>query len=110
ELLAADPGGGVHSPLRLLEDLAELLQGAVAGGVAVAVVDRLEAVEVPDDHRQRPSTAPGTLELGLEQLLETAAVDEPGEAVGARGAGQPVDEPVRVLALDPDEGSRHHQR
>ena len=51
ELLAADPGGGVHSPLRLLEDLAELLQGAVAGGVAVAVVDRLEAVEVADDHR-----------------------------------------------------------
>ena len=110
ELLAADPGGCVHPPLHVLQDLAELLEGAIAGGVAIAVVDRLEAVEVADDHGKRAAAATGTLELGLEELLEAPPVDEPGEAVGAGRAGQPVDQPVRVLALDPDERPGHHQR
>ena len=46
ELLAADPGEGVHGAHDALYDLAQAAQHVVAGQVPVGVVDLLEVVHV----------------------------------------------------------------
>ena len=49
ELVAAEPGGGVPVPDRVLEPAGGLDQQFVAGLVADGVVDGLEAVEVDEE-------------------------------------------------------------
>ena len=61
-------------------------QVLVAGGVAVAVVDRLETVEVDGEHGGRHVEAPTALLLPLERLLPRAAVCKSGQAIGRRRA------------------------
>ncbi len=58
--------------------------------MAVAVVDRLEAVDVEEDERQRPLRAPVARQRLLQQLVELAPVREAGERVDAR-------EPLQLL-------------
>src|SRR4029077_20711402 len=57
------------------------LEDEVAAEVAVAVVDRLELVEVEGDHRQRPVVARGAGVLALQLLVELALVEDLGQAV-----------------------------
>ena len=59
----------------------DLLQHLVAGEVAEGVVDRLEVVDV--DQQQRPGRhlAARARHLGLDLLLETAPVPQPGQRV-----------------------------
>ena len=63
-----------------VEDLGEHAQGAVAGLVAVRVVQLLEVVEVGGGDRKRPLR----LDQVAQPLLERPPVVEPGEAVGRR--------------------------
>ena len=53
----------------------------VAGGVAEAVVDVFEVVEVDEQQRAARVVAAHVRELVLERALEAAAVEQPGERV-----------------------------
>jgi hypothetical protein len=55
--------------------------------VALALVHRGERVEVANDHRQRTARARGALEFHVEQLLEGAAVQQPGEGIRSSRVG-----------------------
>ena len=61
----------------------DVLEHGVAGGVAVAIVRLLEAVEVEHHHREPPlgSGPLRSAELLVEALLEETTVPEPGERI-----------------------------
>ena len=63
-------------------DMRHLHQHAVAGLVAVRVVDALEAVDVEQQHRERQLVALEDAEQLADLLLEVAQVVEAGERVG----------------------------
>src|SRR5206468_858061 len=81
-----------------------------------AVVQRLEVVEIADDDAERLTAPARPLELGLEQLMEAAPIQETGELVGYRRVSETPDQPVHVRALqrheapDREEGSRGRGR
>src|SRR4051812_23338477 len=52
ELVSAEPGGGVARPDRRAHPPGDLDEQVVAGGVAEAVVDPLEVVEVDEENRR----------------------------------------------------------
>ena len=88
ELVAAQAEGGVGAA-DLPQPAADRGQDAVAGRVAVGVVDGLEAVEVDDDQRQGARVADVPGQLALQRLVERAAVAEAGQRVqAARALGQ----------------------
>ena len=86
ELVAAPPSDEVVCAYGLRDRGARPPQVLVAGGVAVAVVDRLEAVEVDGEHGGRQVEAPTASLLALERLVPRAAVCEPRQAIGRRRA------------------------
>src|SRR5438045_1320715 len=57
ELVAADPEGVVGAPQRPGEDRGERAERVVSGRMPVAVVQRLEAVEIAHDETERPAVA-----------------------------------------------------
>ncbi len=59
ELVAAEPGDGVLVAHAVTHPLRRLAEQLVAGGVAEAVIDALEAIEVDDHDRHRKVVAPG---------------------------------------------------
>jgi hypothetical protein len=79
ELVAAEPADGVQRAQQRAQRDRDPAQDLVAGGVALAVVDLLEAVEVEDQQRQRPAVAGGVRQLGLGALGEAAPVQRAGE-------------------------------
>ena len=64
-------------------------------------------IEIGDQQGQGPSGASRPCELDLEQLLESAAVEQAGERVGARCVAQALDEPGHAGAQQPHERRRH---
>ena len=88
ELLAAVAGGLVGRAADAAQAGAERLEHAVAGEVAVAVVDRLEVVDVEQDQPGRLGVALVPRDGGAEQLLQAAVVREPGQLVGDGLAAQ----------------------
>ena len=76
ELVAAEPGGGVADTDARRQSLGDLEQHAVAGGVTEAVVDRLEVVEVEEDHRELEVLAPRPGQSVADALVEQRAVGE----------------------------------
>src|SRR5581483_1491501 len=68
ELVAADPERLVAAAERVVQRAREDLQRVVAGGMAEAVVQLLEAVEVADDERERAVVAQRACNLALEPL------------------------------------------
>ena len=68
----------------LLMRIGELAQHVVAGVVAVAVVDRLEVVDVEHQHGQRLAARGRLLDQRAEVAFHVAAVVEAGERVGDR--------------------------
>ncbi|WP_278259024.1 alpha/beta hydrolase [Nocardioides convexus] len=64
ELVPAEPAHQAARAEDGLADLPEVAQRLVPGGVAVAVVERLEVVEVGDDHRHRLAV-PAAVDLPL---------------------------------------------
>ena len=64
-----------------VQALGEVQQHGVAGGVAEAVVDRLEVVEVHEDHGQPGALAAGARDRMSHPLDEQRAVGEVGDGI-----------------------------
>ena len=77
ELVAADAGDDVAGPHAAAQPLGEDEQELVAGGVAAAVVDALEVVEVDEEHAHRAAAA----QHPVGDLLEQRAVGQSGQRV-----------------------------
>ena len=71
-------------------------QLAIAGLVAVVVVDLLEAVEVAEDERQRDALPLAPRELGLEAMHERAPIQESRERVALRERAHLLELPQRL--------------
>jgi hypothetical protein len=83
EVVAAQAGQGVPGAQRALEAAGDLDQEVVAGVVAEAVVDALEAIDVEVQHRERQGVA--GLALGPpEQVLDPVHEQGPVGQVGER--------------------------
>ena len=82
ELLAAVAGHEVGFAGAVGEDRRHPAQDVVAPGVAEAVVDPLEVVEVHHQERERVAVAFAAPHLALEGVLEVTVVVEAGELVG----------------------------
>ena len=87
EFLAAEPEYGVAGPHRRSDDAHDPLQHDVAGGMAEAVVEALEMIDVDDEQAQRPAGQRRLLDTLSAQMLEPAAIERAGQRV-ASGAGQ----------------------
>jgi len=81
ELLAPRPREQLVAADARRHEGRELLEHTVAREVSVAVVDRLEVVDVEHDQRERALVAPRAAELALEELAERALVVNPRETI-----------------------------
>jgi hypothetical protein len=88
ELVAAQAGDGVDRPQALPDPLGHLDQQLVPGGVAEAVVDGLEAVEVQEQHRDGRHQARGARQRQAEAVEEQRPVRQLCERVVQGGAGE----------------------
>ena len=79
ELVAAEAGDRVAGPEAALEPLADRDEEAVADGVAEALVDHLEAVEVEQDQGDR---------VGLDAAIADERMAAPGRSAGRGSAGR----------------------
>ena len=104
-IVAVGAGHDVGTAQRCRQAAGEGLQQQVAGGVAEAVVDQLEAIDVEIEDRGAASGAPRLGERPAEQLAELDAVGQIGDAVEI---GQPPDLSDAVVepAQHAVEGSR----
>ena len=84
ELVAAEPRGGVLGAQAARQSLRGRAQQLVADRVAEAVVDRLEVVEIDEDHRELAVVAPAARERQRQAILEQRPVGEAGEVVVER--------------------------
>jgi hypothetical protein len=97
ELVAAEASHRVLGPDHLEQARRDRRQDAVASGMAVLVVDSLEAVEVDEVHGDGPRPAVGSQERELESVQEERAVGHVGEPVVQRLVGELA---LEALALD----------
>ena len=109
ELLAADPVGRLERAQVGAQAVGDVAQDRVADAVAVLVVDRLEVVEVGDDHRDLAAGRRRLVgELG-DARLERDAVQHAGQlvddrraaVVGGRGADRAADQCHDAQSGDP---------
>ena len=111
ELVAAE----AEALAALAEPGGDLPEHPVAGGVAEAVVDPLEVVDVDEAEAEVLALVLGGGQLALQPLVEVAVVAEPRERVGQRqphrpqrGEGRPLVE--RDREQRPDERDRQRGR
>ena len=76
---------GVAGAAGLVEQAGEGLEEAVAHGVAAALVDLGEPVQVGQDHRHRAHADAGQAGEGAQPLLGRPAVGQAGQGVGEHG-------------------------
>ena len=88
ELLAAEAADEVGLPKLRPELRGDALEHQVAGQMAVAVVDPLEAIEVGEGDRERPVVADGAAPLAVEDLQHRLPAVESGEPLEGRGFEQ----------------------
>nr|WP_255600999.1 hypothetical protein [Blastococcus sp. LR1] len=106
ELVAAEPGHGVAVPQDLGQPWGHLAQQGVAVGVAQAVVDLLEAVEV-DEHDGDLGRRPGRRgERLVEPVAQQEAVGQAGQRIVGGGVPVPLGRGVQLLGLDPQPRGR----
>ena len=84
ELVTAEARRGVADADAALQPLGHLEQHPVAGRVTEAVVDRLEIVEVEEDHRECGLLAPRAGQRVPDALVEQRAVGEIGDRIVER--------------------------
>ena len=84
ELVAAEPGRRVAGPHRVAQALGDLHEHLVADGVAPAVVDELEAVEIEEEDGARRVVGRGALHGLGDARGEERAVRQAGESVVVR--------------------------
>ena len=104
ELVAAEARGGVAGADAGVEALGDGQQDLVAGGVAEAVVDRLEVVEVEEDDRQAGLLAARAGDRLAHALDEQRAVGQAGDGVVERLVGELL---LEGLALADVAGVEH---
>ncbi len=92
ELVAAEAGDRVGRADGVAQAMRDLLQHRVAGGMAEAVVDRLEVVEVDEDHAHRRLLAGRAGERVADAIGEERAVGEARDGI--------VEGLVRELVLE----------
>ncbi len=97
ELLAAPARRDAAGAEGALDALCDAREHDVADGMAVRVVDGLEAVDVEQQHGRRAAGVGGAAQLGHQLLGEVAAVREAGQRVRARAD---VGLPASRLQLD----------
>ena len=95
ELVAAQPRGRVGRR-RSEEPFGDVAEELVAGGVAEAVVDRLEVVQVEEEHRDRLDGRAAAVERVRYAIPEERAVRQSGERVVERLVAQLL---LELLAL-----------
>ena len=95
ELVAAEAGHQVARPHRVGEPLGHDAQQLVADVVALRVVDRLEAVQVEEQHADLRAVQ-RHLQRGLDLRAEQRPVGQPGEPVRVRLLGQLLLEPAAL--------------
>ena len=109
ELVAAQPRGRVGGPQAALQPLADRHEQLVAGGVAQAVVHRLEVVEVDEQHRHRRTLARRSGQGVLDPVAEQRLVGQVGQRVVERLVGELLLEPLLLgdvpEAPDPPDGA-----
>jgi len=91
EFFPAEAGHGVHRPHAVRQGRGHRLQHQVARGMAVGVVDHLEAVDVDHQHQGRLAGPRHAVDLARQGQLELAAVGQPGQRVPAGHVAQRVD-------------------
>jgi hypothetical protein len=74
ELLTADAGGEVDASNCRADRGGNVAQDLVASGMAEAVVDGLEEIDVTQEQRNGLAGPRGTLELDLQQFVECAPI------------------------------------
>ncbi len=89
EFIAGQPRHRVGAAHRLPEAPRELDQHRVAAGMAEAVVDGLEAVDVQEQQGQRRAGAPGARQHPRQRLAQRQPVRQGGEHVDPRQLRQP---------------------
>ena len=97
ELVAAEPGDGVHRPQEPDETVGEHGEQPVTGAVPERVVDLLEGVDVEEQQRDGGARPPRAIQGDGQPVEEERPVGQPGERVMERLAGQLH---LRALALD----------
>jgi len=81
EFVAADAGHRVADTGQLAQALADLAQHGVTAAVSVGVVDRLEAVEVDEQHGQPGRRAVHARHRGGELVLEHQPIGQLREGI-----------------------------
>ena len=81
ELVAADPRHHVALAHAALEQSRDLDQGLVAGAMAERVVDRLQSVEVDEQHRSMGVVPANARDQPLELAAEAAAIGKIDQTV-----------------------------
>ena len=84
ELLAAVAAGEVDDADVGGQQLRDVAQDDVAGGMAVRVVEPLEVVEVDEDQRQRPAVAGARASSSSTRVEDGLAVGDAGQRVEGR--------------------------
>ena len=109
ELVAAEPGDQVLGADRGPQPLTEGPQQLVAGLVAHAVVDRLEAVEVEEEHADDPVVAIGAAKGDVESRPEFVSRQQSGELVVRGPVFHLPQSGVRLATRHPlERGRRRH--
>src|SRR3954447_3466781 len=112
ELLAAVAVDGVAAAALAAEGVGDGAQHAVAGLVAVTIVERLEVIDVAEQHAVGVAVADATGVETDQILLQAKAVPQPGEGVVAGLFDERGIEQLK-LALDPAalrDVAEHQQR
>ena len=100
ELLAAPARRHVDLTDGVEQEVGEVAQDDVAGGMAEAVVDRLEVVHVGEDQADGAAEPLGARELGRQRLVRLPPVREPRETVDER---LPLGVAVQARVLERDD-------
>ncbi|CUI96738.1 Uncharacterised protein [Achromobacter sp. 2789STDY5608628] len=83
ELLAAIAEHEIARTTGLVHHLGELPQHLVAAGVAMLIVDRLEVIDIQQQHRERRALARGDQDLAADHRGQEAAIEHVGERIAA---------------------------
>ena len=110
ELLAPEAAELVLRAQAVAQRAGDLDQGAVAGVVAVLIVDVLEAVEVDHRDRQLAAVAAGAADQPLEPGEDVAAVEQPGQRVLVEQRLEPAALADELLLQCLGAGGRAHAR
>jgi hypothetical protein len=94
EFLAAPARQQIGAAQGLAGQFSQAPEHGVADGVAMLVVDQLEAIEVDEGQRQRLAQAPQARQRGVQGLLGVAAVGQIGQGIAR---GQALDLGQRLL-------------